>query len=173
MWQIPRVPSGYELQAKIIGYLLLVLVIFMAGWTVKGWKEEVAYKELQNEQLAQEKKRAEDALKAQQEAIAERDKKQGEINSLEAKYHEDVAKAKKEIDCLRNGKCRVRVYVPTMCPAGAAGGGDTAVGATETGAELTGAARQSYLDLRQAIMEEQAKTETLQNIARACSKYQR
>lgn len=163
--------SGVGIKAVLIG--IVITAVFFSGWTVKGWKDEVAYTALQNDQLTKEKKRADDALAAQQAALQERDKKQGEINVLEGKYHDDVAKAKREIDCLRSGKCGVRLRIPTVCTSGATGSGDTAVGFTEAGADLTPTARQAYFDLRQALIEDEAKTEALQNIALTCSKYQR
>lgn len=168
------IPKQYTAAAKIIGVILVIAACFAAGWTVKGWNDEVAYKALQNDQLATEKKRADDALAAQKQAEKERDAAQQRVNDWESKYHADISKARTENDRLRvaDRDGRVRMFIPAKC-VGSAGGGtnpDPAVNLAGEGAELTGSARQAYLDLREAIIEEQTKTKALQKIAQECAK---
>lgn len=168
------IPPQYAVTAKIIALVLVVAIIFGAGWTVKGWKDEVAYQGLVNDQLETEKKRAEASLSAQKQAEKERDEKQQRVNEWEAKYHADISKAKAENDRLRNAdrNGRVSMFIPAKCAGSPRNGGnsDSAVGVAEERAELTGSARQAYHDLREAIIEEQSKTDALQKIAVECAK---
>lgn len=114
------IPPQYAMVAKITALILVMAIVFGAGWTIKGWKDEVAYQALVNEQLEAAKKRAEDALVAQQKATVERDTAQAEVTKLTKEKSDEIAKAKRENDSLRDQLItgRMRVTIPVRCAYG-------------------------------------------------------
>lgn len=121
------IPKQYQLIAKAVVIAILAAVLFAAGWTVKGWKDDGAYQLLLTQQ-------AEAANKQLQDVIADRDAKQKAIADIDQRNYQEMTNAQDQIADLRKriASGRVRLTVPVSC----AKAGSAGVGNGETRAEL-------------------------------------
>jgi len=104
------IPEQYQLIAKAVVIAILAAVLFAAGWTVKGWKDDGAYQLLLTQQ-------AEAANKQLQDVIADRDAKQKAIADIDQRNYQEMTNAQAQIADLRKriASGRVRLTVPARC----------------------------------------------------------
>ncbi|WP_268055761.1 MULTISPECIES: lysis protein [unclassified Citrobacter] len=124
---------------------LIVPGVILLLW-LAAWFSYASYKD--------EKKRADDAeqrLSLANATIKDMTTRQRDVAALDAKYTQDLADAKKQLDdlqrCVRDGKCGLRVNA--KCTAnGATGSGSLG---DASGPRLTESAQRDYFTLRERI----------------------
>lgn len=123
---------------------VVVCVIVSLGWAVNHYRDNATeYKKQRDEKTK--------ALNLANNTITDMTTRQRDVAALDAKYTQDLADAKKQLDdlqrCVRDGKCGLRVNA--KCPANGAtstgGMGDA------SGPRLTDSAQRDYFTLRERI----------------------
>lgn len=134
---------------------VVVCVIVSLGWAVNHYRDNATeYKKQRDEKTK--------ALNLANNTITDMTTRQRDVAALDAKYTQDLADAKKQLDdlqrCVRDGKCGLRVNA--KCPANGAtstgGMGDA------SGPRLTDSAQRDYFTLRERIATVTKQVEYLQ-----------
>lgn len=135
---------------------VVVCVIVSLGWAVNHYRDNATeYKKQRDEKTK--------ALNLANNTITDMTTRQRDAAALDAKYTQDLADAKKQLDdlqrCVRDGKCGLRVNA--KCPANGAtstgGMGDA------SGPRLTDSAQRDYFTLRERIATVTKQVEYLQD----------
>ncbi|TKU09473.1 lysis protein [Citrobacter sp. wls828] len=128
--------------AIIIG--VVVCIIVSLGWAVNHYRNNATEYKKQRDEKAQ-------ALNLANATITDMTTRQRDVAALDAKYTQDLADAKKQLDdlqrCVSDGKCGLRINA--KCPSnGATGSGSLG---DASGPRLTDSAQRDYFTLRERI----------------------
>lgn len=123
---------------------VVVCIIVSLGWAVNHYRDNATEYKKQRDEKTQ-------ALNLANATITDMTTRQRDVAALDAKYTQDLADAKKQLDdlqrCVRDGKCGLRVNA--KCPAnGATGSGGMG---DASGPRLTDSAQRDYFTLRERI----------------------
>lgn len=132
-----------RLTAIIIAVVACVIVSL--GWAVNHYRDNATEYKKQRDEKTQ-------ALNLANAAITDMTTRQRDVAALDAKYTQELADAKKQLDdlqrCVRDGKCGLRVNA--KCPAnGATGSGGLGDASSP---RLTDSAERDYFTLRERIV---------------------
>ncbi|MDM3181985.1 lysis protein [Citrobacter sp. Cf098] len=139
---------------------VVVCIIVSLGWAVNHYRDNaIEYKKQRDEKTQ--------ALNLANATITDMTTRQRDVAVLDAKYTQDLADAKKQLEdlqrCVRDGKCGLRINA--KCPAN---------GATSTGGlgdasspRLTDSAERDYFTLRERIVTVTKQVEYLQEYVRS------
>ncbi|EMF9804921.1 lysis protein [Salmonella enterica] len=124
---------------------VVVCIIVSLGWAVNHYRDNATEYKKQRDEKTQ-------ALNLANATITDMTIRQRDVAALDAKYTQDLADAKKQLDdlqrCVRDGKCGLRINA--KCPAngttGSGGLGDA------SGPRLTDSAEWDYFTLRERIV---------------------
>ncbi|EBP9662435.1 lysis protein [Salmonella enterica] len=124
---------------------VVVCIIVSLGWAVNHYRDNATEYKKQRDEKTQ-------ALNLANATITDMTTRQRDVAALDAKYTQDLADAKKQLDdlqrCVSDGKCGLRVNA--KCPANGAtstgGMGDA------SGPRLTDSAQRDYFTLRERIV---------------------
>lgn len=135
---ISALVKRYWLQVSVVA-----IVIFMV-LAINHYRDNATEYKKQRDEKTQ-------ALNLANATITDMTTRQRDVAALDAKYTQDLADAKKQLDdlqrCIRDGKCGLRVNA--KCPAnGAAGTGSLG---NATSPRLTDSAERDYFTLRERI----------------------
>ncbi|HHX3890011.1 lysis protein [Citrobacter freundii] len=124
---------------------VVVCIIVSLGWAVNHYRDNATEYKKQRDEKTQ-------ALNLANATITDMTTRQRDVAALDAKYTQDLADAKKQLDdlqrCVRDGKCGLRVNA--KCPAnGATGTGSLG---DASGPRLTDSAQRDYFTLRERIV---------------------
>lgn len=128
-----------------ISIAVVVCIIVSLGWAVNHYRDNaIEYKKQRDEKTQ--------ALNMANATITDMATRQRDVAALDAKYTQDLANAKKQIDdlqrCVSDGKCGLRINA--KCPAnGATGSGSMG---DASGPRLTDPAERDYFTLRERIV---------------------
>lgn len=139
---------------------VVVCIIMSLGWAVNHYRDNATEYKKQRDEKTQ-------ALNMANATITDMVTRQRDVAALDAKYTQDLADAKKQLDdlqrCVRDGKCGLRVNA--KCPANRAtdsgGMGDA------SSPRLTDAAQRDYFTLRERIATVTKQVEYLQEYVRS------
>ncbi|ONK52129.1 endopeptidase [Escherichia coli] len=128
-----------------ISIAVVVCIIVSLGWAVNHYRDNATeYKKQRDEKIH--------ALNLANATITDMTTRQRDVAALDAKYTQELADAKKQLDdlqrCVRDGKCGLRINA--KCPAN----GATSAGSMgyASGPRLTDAAQRDYFTLRERIV---------------------
>jgi hypothetical protein len=162
------IPPQYRALA-VAGLLAAVAGLgFAGGWTVNGWRLGSALATAKTQAAEDKAKALAATVKQRDEAIAERDRTARQLADVDKTATDNLRRLTDENDRLR---ARVRagsvvVRVPgAVCPERAADVPQAPAGSgvdSGTGAVLTPAAGQDFLDLRAAVIRAQGKLDACQ-----------
>lgn len=135
---------------------VVVCIIVSLGWAVNHYRDNATEYKKQRDEKTQ-------ALNLANATITDMVTRQRDVAALDAKYTQDLADAKKQLDdlqrCVRDGKCGLRVNA--KCPAnGATGSGSLG---DASGPRLTDSAQRDYFTLRERIATVTKQVEYLQD----------
>lgn len=135
---------------------VVVCIIVSLGWAVNHYRDNATEYKKQRDEKTQ-------ALNLANDTITDMVTRQREVAALDAKYTQDLADAKKQLDdlqrCVRDGKCGLRVNA--KCPAnGATGSGGLGDASSP---RLTDSAQRDYFTLRERIATVTKQVEYLQD----------
>lgn len=124
---------------------VVVCIIVSLGWAVNHYRDNATEYKKQRDEKTQ-------ALNLAHATITDMTTRQRDVAALDAKYTQELADAKKQLDdlqrCVSDGKCGLRVNA--KCPAnGAAGTGSLG---DASGPRLTDSAQRDYFTLRERIV---------------------
>ncbi|HHQ4050630.1 TPA: lysis protein [Citrobacter freundii] len=124
---------------------VVVCIIVSLGWAVNHYRDNAIEYKKQRDKKTQ-------ALNLAHATITDMTTRQRDVAALDAKYTQELADAKKQLDdlqrCVRDGKCGLRVNA--KCPAnGATGSGSLG---DASGPRLTDSAQRDYFTLRERIV---------------------
>ena len=123
---------------------VVVCIIMSLGWAVNHYRDNATEYKKQRDEKTQ-------ALNTANATITDMTVRQRNVAALDAKYTQDLADAKKQLDdlqrCVRDGKCGLRVNA--KCPANGTTGSSSMGDAS--GPRLTDAAQRDYFTLRERI----------------------
>ena len=127
----------------IICAVVICLLVSMA-WAINHYRDNaITYKD--------QRDKATEKLSLANATITDMTTRQRDVAALDAKYTQDLADAKKQLDdlqrCVRDGKCGLRVNA--KCPANGTTGSSSMGDAS--GPRLTDAAQRDYFTLRERI----------------------
>lgn len=135
---------------------VVVCIIVSLGWAVNHYRDNATeYKKQRDEKTK--------ALNLANATITDMTTRQRDVSALDAKYTQDLADAKKQLDdlqrCVRDGKCGLRINA--KCPAN----GATSAGGLgdASGPRLTDSAQRDYFTLRERIVTVTKQVEYLQD----------
>ncbi|WFV19523.1 lysis protein [Citrobacter braakii] len=124
---------------------VVVCIIVSLGWAVNHYRDNAAEYKKQRDEKTQ-------ALNLANATIKDMQTRQRDVAALDAKYTQDLADAKKQLDdlqrCVSDGKCGLRVNA--RCPAN--GTASTGSLGDASGPRLTDAAQRDYFTLRERIV---------------------
>lgn len=131
-----------RLTAIIIAVVVCIMVSL--GWAVNHYRDNATeYKKQRNEKAQ--------ALNLANATITDMTTRQRDVAALDAKYTQDLADAKKQLDdlqrCVRDGKCGLRINA--KCPAN--GTASTGSLGDASSPRLTDTAERDYFTLRERI----------------------
>ncbi|ENL5373347.1 lysis protein [Salmonella enterica] len=134
---------------------VVVCIIVSLGWAVNHYRDNATEYKKQRDEKTQ-------ALNLANATITDMVTRQRDVAALDAKYTQDLADAKKQLDdlqrCVRDGKCGLRVNA--KCPAnGATGSGGLGDASSP---RLTDSAERDYFTLRERIATVTKQVEYLQ-----------
>lgn len=139
---------------------VVVCIIVSLGWAVNHYRDNATEYKKQRDEKTQ-------ALNLANATITDMTTRQRDVAALDAKYTQDLADAKKQLDdlqrCVRDGKCGLRVNA--KCPANGATGSSSLGDAS--GPRLTDAAQRDYFTLRERIVTVTKQVEYLQEYVRS------
>ncbi|MEB0359579.1 lysis protein [Citrobacter freundii] len=128
-----------------ISIAVVVCIIVSLGWAVNHYRDNATEYKKQRDEKTQ-------ALNLATATITDMVTRQRDVAALDAKYTQDLADAKKQLDdlqrCVRDGKCGLRINA--KCPANGATGSSSMGDAS--GPRLTDAAQRDYFTLRDRIV---------------------
>ncbi|MGV4308197.1 lysis protein [Citrobacter portucalensis] len=123
---------------------VVACIIVSLGWSVNHYRDNaIEYKKQRDEKTK--------ALNLANATITDMATRQRDVAALDAKYTQELADAKKQLDdlqrCVRDGKCGLRINA--KCPAN----GETGTGSLgdASGPRLTDSAQRDYFTLRERI----------------------
>lgn len=125
-------------------WAVIICLLVSLGWAVNHYRDNATeYKKQRDEKTK--------ALNLANATITDMTIRQRDVAALDAKYTQDLADAKKQLDdlqrCVSDGKCGLRVSA--KCPAnGATGTGSLG---DASGPRLTDSAQRDYFTLRERI----------------------
>ncbi|EBQ4100267.1 lysis protein [Salmonella enterica] len=147
-----------RLTAIIIAVVACIIVSL--GWAVNHYRDNATEYKKQRDEKTQ-------ALNLANATITDMQTRQRDVAALDAKYTQDLADAKKQLDdlqrCVRDGKCGLRVNA--KCPANGATGSSSLGDAS--GPRLTDSAQRDYFTLRERIVTVTKQVEYLQEYVRS------
>ncbi|WP_445439474.1 lysis protein [Citrobacter portucalensis] len=134
---------------------VVVCIIVSLGWVVNHYRDNATEYKKQRDEKTQ-------ALNLANATITDMANRQRDVAALDAKYTQELADAKKQLDdlqrCVRDGKCGLRINA--KCPAnGATGTGGLG---DASGPRLTDSAQRDYFTLRERIVTVTKQVEYLQ-----------
>lgn len=135
---------------------VVVCVIVSLGWAANHYRDNATEYKKQRDEKTQ-------ALNLANATIKDMVTRQRDVAALDAKYTQDLADAKKQLDdlqrCVRDGKCGLRVNAkcPTNGATSTGGLGDA------SGPRLTDSAQRDYFTLRERIDTVTKQVEYLQD----------
>ncbi|MDF3830751.1 lysis protein [Pseudocitrobacter sp. 2023EL-00150] len=123
---------------------VVVCVIVSLGWAANHYRDNATEYKKQRDEKTQ-------ALNLANATITDMTTRQRDVAALDAKYTQELADAKKQLDdlqrCVSDGKCGLRVNA--KCPSnGATGSGSLG---DASGPRLTESAQRDYFTLRERI----------------------
>ncbi|ELP5234867.1 lysis protein [Citrobacter sp. B72] len=134
---------------------VVVCIIMSLGWAVNHYRDNATEYKKQRDEKTQ-------ALNLANATITDMTTRQRDVAALDAKYTQDLADAKKQLDdlqrCIRDGKCGLRVNA--KCPAN--GTASTGSLGDASGPRLTDSAQRDYFTLRERIVTVTKQVEYLQ-----------
>lgn len=134
---------------------VVVCIIVSLGWAVNHYRDNATEYKKQRDEKTQ-------ALNMANATITDMTTRQRDVAALDAKYTQDLADAKKQLDdlqrCVRDGKCGLRVNA--RCPAN--GTASTGSLGDASAPRLTDAAQRDYFTLRERIATVTKQVEYLQ-----------
>lgn len=143
-----------------ISIAVVVCIIVSLGWAVNHYRDNATEYKKQRDEKTQ-------ALNLATATITDMVTRQRDVAALDAKYTQDLADAKKQLDdlqrCVRDGKCGLRINA--KCPANGATGSSSMGDAS--GPRLTDAAQRDYFTLRERIVTVTKQVEYLQEYVRS------
>lgn len=124
---------------------VVVCIIVSLSWAVNHYRDNATEYKKQRDEKTQ-------ALNLANSTITDMVTRQRDVAALDAKYTQDLADAKKQLDdlqrCVRDGKCGLRVNA--KCPSnGSTGSGSLG---DASGPRLDNAAERDYFTLRERIV---------------------
>ncbi|HBB6752212.1 TPA: lysis protein [Citrobacter freundii] len=132
-----------RLTAIIIAVVACIIVSL--GWAVNHYRDNATEYKKQRDEKTQ-------ALNLANATITDMTTRQRDVAELDAKYTQELADAKKQLDdlqrCVRDGKCGLRINA--KCPANGTAGTGGMVDASSP--RLTDAAERDYFTLRERIV---------------------
>ncbi|MBN4856403.1 lysis protein [Citrobacter freundii] len=135
---------------------VVVCIIVSLGWAVNHYRDNATEYKKQRDEKTQ-------ALILANATITDMTTRQRDVAALDAKYTQDLADAKKQLDdlqrCVRDGKCGLRVNA--KCPANGTTGSSSMGDAS--GPRLTDSAQRDYFTLRERIVTVTKQVEYLQD----------
>ena len=124
---------------------VVVCIIVSLGWAVNHYRDNATEYKKQRDEKTQ-------ALNLANATITDMTTRQRDVAALDAKYTQDLADAKKQLDdlqrCVSDGKCGLRVNA--KCPAN--GTASTGSLGDASGPRLTDSAQRDYFTLRERIV---------------------
>lgn len=161
-----------KLNLAAIGVALGLLGAFAAGWGAQGWRMGMQLQEQRTQHaktlqtIAEKTAAARDAVQKQEHQMA------AQLAELDKQKMEEINAAKSETNrlrrCIAAGTCGVRLN-STAGAASSRGAADAAApGMDNEAAAIHGDLQQRVLDLRDAIAEDSAALEYLQEYAKQC-----
>ena len=155
----------------IVAGVALVLA-FAAGWAAQGWRKDVQLQSQRTQHaktlqtIAEKTAAARDAVQKQERQVA------AQLAELDRQKMEEINAARSETNrlrrCITAGTCGVRLN-STAGAASSRGAADAAAPGVDNAAPaLDAALQQRVLDLRDAIAEDSAALEYLQEYAKRC-----
>ncbi|EAO7509460.1 lysis protein [Salmonella enterica] len=135
---------------------VVVCIIVSLGWAVNHYRDNATEYKKQRDEKTQ-------ALNMANATITDMVTRQRDVAALDAKYTQELADAKKQLDdlqrCVRDGKCGLRINA--KCPAN----GATSAGGLgdASGPRLTDSAERDYFTLRERIATVTKQVEYLQD----------
>lgn len=139
---------------------VVVCIIVSLGWAINHYRDNATEYKKQRDEKTQ-------ALNMANATITDMTTRQRDVAALDAKYTQDLADAKKQLDdlqhCVRDGKCGLRINA--KCPAN----GATSAGSMGNayGPRLTDSAERDYFTLRERIVTVTKQVEYLQEYVRS------
>ena len=135
---------------------VILAVIAVLSWKVNHYRDNaITYKD--------QRDKATEKLSLANATIKDMQTRQRDVAALDAKYTQDLADAKKQLDdlqrCVRDGKCGLRVNA--KCPANGATGSGSLGDASSP--RLTDSAQRDYFTLRERIATVTKQVEYLQD----------
>lgn len=132
-----------RLTAIIIAVVVCIIVSLV--WAVNHYRDNATEYKKQRDEKTQ-------ALNLANATITDMVTRQRDVAALDAKYTQELADAKKQLDdlqrCVRDGKCGLRINA--KCPAnGSTGSGSLG---DASGPRLTDSAQRDYFTLRERIV---------------------
>lgn len=134
----------------------LVLIGFVSGWTLNGWRAEAQLADLRAEHAAQLQGIAEVAARASRDAMEQQAQAVQNLATLDRRYTDEIARNREETDRLRaavvSGERRLRIQA--SCPASGNSLPDAAPAAGVDDApapRLNDTAERDYWTLRERI----------------------
>ena len=127
-----------------ISIAVVVCIIVSLGWAANHYRDKaITYKD--------QRDKATEQLAMANATITDMTTRQRDVAALDAKYTQDLADAKKQLDdlqrCVSDGKCGLRINA--KCPSnGATGSGSLG---DASGPRLTDSAQRDYFTLRERI----------------------
>lgn len=147
-----------QLTAIIIAVVACIIVSL--SWAVNHYRDNATEYKKQRDKKTQ-------ALNLANATITDMTTRQRDVAALDAKYTQDLADAKKQLDdlqrCVRDGKCGLRINA--KCPATGATGSSSLGDAS--GPRLTDSAQRDYFTLRERIGTVTKQVEYLQEYVRS------
>ncbi|HIC2865757.1 TPA: lysis protein [Citrobacter freundii] len=134
---------------------VVVCIIVSLGWAVNHYRDNATEYKKQRDEKTQ-------ALNLANATITDMVTRQRDVAALDAKYTQELADAKKQLDdlqrCVRDGKCGLRINA--KCPAN--GSASTGSLGDASGPRLTDSAERDYFTLRERIATVTKQVEYLQ-----------
>ncbi|WP_255642530.1 lysis protein [Citrobacter sp. Marseille-Q3906] len=126
-------------------WAVIICLLVSLGWAVNHYRDNATEYKKQRDEKTQE-------LNLANATITDMTIRQHDVAALDAKYTQDLADAKKQLDdlqrCVSDGKCGLRVNA--KCPANGATSTGSLVDAS--GPRLTDSAQRDYFTLRERIV---------------------
>ena len=123
---------------------VVVCIIVSLGWAVNHYRDNATEYKKQRDEKTQ-------ALNLANSTITDMTTRQRDVAALDAKYTQDLADAKKQLDdlqrCVRDGKCGLRINA--KCPAN--GATSTSGLGDASSPRLTDSAERDYFTIRERI----------------------
>lgn len=160
------------LKLKLAAIGVALVLAFGTGWAVQGWRMGMQLQEQRTQHartlqdVAEKTAAARDAVRKQERQMA------AQLAELDKQKMEEINAAKSETNrlrrCIAAGTCGVRL-IATAGTASSRGAADAAApGMDNEATAIHGDLQQRVLDLRDAIVEDSAALEYLQEYAKQC-----